>query len=225
MKKQFLYRALGIGLTSLMVTIPAQAHYLWSTVKPGDAPTFRLTFSDSPSDEIEGPLMEHVQKAQSWTPGGPDLKLTLKDGYLTSPLPANTTVAAAGYTWGAFQINNAPVFINFYSKGATNLATAATAVQLPVEIFARIDGDGLLLTVNKEGKPAPKAEVGVILPGEMEGETFTTNDEGQVRLTSRQTGIYSIWTSIDGNAPIVQHGKSYSRSREYSTLTFSVPAP
>jgi uncharacterized GH25 family protein len=224
MKNIQIARFLGIGASLLLPMASAHAHFLWGSVTPGAKPTYRLTISETPVEGTDADHLEQAKDSSAWLVGGNDLKLTNSNGLFVAPLTPGAKVVAAGYSWGAYpdKTKKSLYLLDLYAKAAVTEAGAATAANLPLEVFARRVGKEFISTVKSEGKPLAKAEVVVTAPGQKTEKTFKTDGNGRVRFAYTKAGLYTV-RAINVSTPRsgAHNGKHYSSVLGFSTLTFT----
>ncbi|RYG63831.1 hypothetical protein EON80_20400 [bacterium] len=224
MKKLQLPTILGLSAALLLPVTSAHAHFLWGHVTPGAEPTFRLSISEMPGEGTDADHIEQAKDSSAWLVGGKDLKLTNTEGLFVAPVAPDSKVIAAGYSWGAFPEKGKKTLylLDLYAKAAVTETAAATAANLPLEVFARRDGGQFVATVKSQNKPLAKAEVVVTSPDNKEEKTFTTDKNGSIRFPYTKSGLYTV-RAINVSTPRSgsHNGKQYSSVLGFSTLTFT----
>lgn len=222
MKKTHFTSLLGIGASLLISMTSANAHFLWGSVTEGPERAYCMTISETPL-EADDEHLEEAYDTSAWEVGGQNLKLTLQEGFLASPLAPTAKIVAAGFSWGVFpDKNKKPYLLDLYAKTAVTEAAAAESANLPVEVFARRDGKNIIATVKSIDEPLAQAEVVVTTPGDKEEKKFVTDSNGNVSFPFTQAGLYTV-RAINVVTPRTgaHNGKRYQTVHSYSTLTFT----
>lgn len=224
MKKTQLTFLLGIGASLLAPMTSANAHFLWGNVTAGPEPTYRLTISETPVEGTDADHIEQARDSSAWLVGDKDLKLTATEGFFVAPLTPTAKVVAAGYSWGVYpdEDKKGMHLLDLYAKAAATEAAAAESANLPLEVFARRDGNEFVATVKALGKNLSKAEVVVVSPDEKVEKTLTTDKKGSVRFPYTKAGLYTV-RAINVVTPRsgAHNGKAYTSVLGFSTLTFT----
>lgn len=225
MKRTHITSLLGIGASLLISMTAANAHFLWGNVTTGAEPTYHLTISETPVEATDADHIEQAKDSSAWVIGDKNLKLTDTEGRFVAPLPASAKVVAAGYSWGVYPNSKKPgsYLLDLYAKAAVAEAGAAQSAGLPLEVFARREGNEFIATVKAEDKRLAKAEVVVVSPDATEEKTLITNENGSVRFPYTKPGLYTVRViNVVTPRSGAHNGKHYTSVLGFSTLTFTV---
>ncbi|HZP82371.1 MAG TPA: DUF3386 family protein [Chthonomonadaceae bacterium] len=210
---------------SLLCAAPARAHFLWAQITRAPEPTLHLTFAEKPGEKTLDTLLPRIQEARVWTPDGAALTCNASAGALLSPLPQTARAAGAAQTWGVLDraAQGRGVFLlQYYAKAALDAEAAAETANLRVEVFAQKEGADWIVTVRRDGKAEPGAELTITAPGETGPMERRTDAKGEARFQMPQAGLCAIRAMVAEKEAGAHEGKAYTLKRYYSTLTFPV---
>jgi hypothetical protein len=211
----------------LLVSLPAQAHFLWADITSAPQPALHLTFSEDGTSPTSPRLLSRISSAKVWTAGVAPLTLAPTAGAQVAALPAAQHVAAAEETWGIYDASEAGLgtfLLRYYAKAANNTPAASSPMGLSVEVFAHRQGGQVLAQVSHDGKPAVGAEVWVAAPGATDQPILKTDAHGEVQFPVTASGKCRIRAMVAETVSGDYAGKKYTLIRDYSTLTFPVEA-
>jgi hypothetical protein len=209
-----------LAIAALALAVEARAHFLWLVVEPGSPPTANLTFGEGPDEKTQAVPVAKLAAAKARDASGRALALTANEGGYAGAL-GGSPVAGASETWGV--VDRGGVFLlEYYAKGASTLADASADMKLPVEIFAKPDGNRIAVSVRRGNQPVPTAPVRVHFPS---GQTadLTSDAAGNASFASAGGGVYGLRSRWIEEKKGESDGKPYGEIRHYATLTFALP--
>ncbi|MCE9530709.1 MAG: DUF4198 domain-containing protein [Planctomycetes bacterium] len=218
MKRLFL-----AALTTCLFVGAAPAHFVF-IVPDGDVAA-KVIFSDSLKpdgnvsiEKIENSKIFLIDAAGKESP----LKWAADKAYYKVEVPGNGSRIVFGVTdYGILQRGDTkPFWLKYHSKAIVGDIPAADKVKLgdrvPVEIVPIVDGKTIRFQALVAGKPHPKAEVSVMLPGD-KVENLTTDEKGLTQTFEKagQYGVRFRFTEAKGGE---EKGKKFEEVRNYATL-------
>lgn len=220
--KQPIFRATVALIGGLLLTAPAHAHFLWAQTND-DANQLSLYFGEGGEGVSTGVPADVIAKARAWKPNGSPLVTTLQSGAYRTPIDAATPVYGASQSWGVLDKSKegrGTFRLEYFAKAATDLGKAGWSAGLPVELFARREGNQVLVTFKRGAAPVAEAEITVVSPSDEKGFTVKTDASGQARFPLSDAGTYALRAvSVDDTAGEIE-GKKYPQTRNWTTLTF-----
>ncbi|BCM93741.1 hypothetical protein IAD21_05632 [Abditibacteriota bacterium] len=201
---------------------PAHAHLLWAQTSPQDG-QLRLYFGEGRDGITTGVKADVLSKVSAWAPDGKKLAPVLKGGAYCAPLGSTATVVGAHQSWGVLDRREGGrgIFrLEYFAKAATSLDKAGFGAKLPFELYARRNNDEALVTLKRDGKAVPDAEVTIVTPTNEEGTKVQTDVNGQVHFPVTSAGLYALRAVVVDQVPGELDGKKYPQTRAWTTLTF-----
>jgi hypothetical protein len=146
---------------------------------------------------------------------------------LRAHLPTQGPLVVAGkLDYGVLDRPDSPRFLlRHYSKAA-----AGTAAELnrmlplgtPIELLAKFDQEGVVLTVLLDGQPLAGMQLDVV-DADLAGEKLQTNGEGQVRFRPTAPSLYCTYVGHTLPTAGEHAGKDYKEIKQFATLSFEWP--
>lgn len=215
----------------LLSAIPARAHFVWVAVHNNSSgqPQAYVFFSELAAEDDEALLDKIAQtKVSARGIGGTTpLKLTKEasqgTGAWIGQLPEGGSGAlSARCHYGVLDKRGQVFLLEYYAKyldaAHPGFKAFARDESLPLDIVpGTAAGEKRPLTVVFQGKPVAGGEVVVLDPAGKE-EKLTTNDKGEVEITSGAKGVYSIRAKFEVEKPGSENGKEYKKVVHYCTL-------
>ena len=220
MKRMF--GAVVVGL--LMVTV-AEAHFVF-IVPDSSGTTAKVIFSDNlkPDERVN---IEKIAATKLRVIAGTEkpkpLTWKLDKAFYSLDLAGEGTRVVGGTTeYGVLQKGETPPFVlRYHSKAILGPVTGVEKPMLgeetPLEITASVQDGKLQFQAFLKGKPLPKAELTVIVPGEEESEVVVGDDQGQSKGFTK-VGTYAVRVKYEEKVAGEQGGKKYESIRHYATL-------
>ncbi len=223
----------------LALAQPAAAHFLWVDIKRGsgaDSAAAEVYFNEDAtagSARLAGKIAP--TKAYSYTARGEKSPLDLQlvsdadEGHLAARIVAgDSRNIAANYEYGVFRHDGHAVLLQYYAqhvdaRDAAELTALARAGELPLSIVPRRDGQDWVLDIAWQGKPAPGCEVVVSGP-DVNGEEFTSDEQGAVRLPGKYTGDFALRARKVVDKAGKKGDQEYGAEHYFTTLTTRLPA-
>jgi len=220
------------------VPATAKAHFLWIGLRGSDSNkgTACVYFNEDPTAG-SARLAKKIAPTKAWLrrPGGAptplDLRVVEQDetGQLEGAVDAQRPYCVdARFDYGVFKHDDHPVLLNYYARhveadSADQVASLATSEALPLAVSPRRDGEGLVIDVLWQGKPAAGCEVVVAAEGQ-DAQELTTDDKGQAKVAKAPKGDYAIRArKIEDKAGKLAD-QDYEATHHYATLTCKLNA-
>ncbi|MEM9379991.1 MAG: hypothetical protein AAGB93_08570 [Planctomycetota bacterium] len=208
-----------VGLAAAIgFALPAEAHFLWLSLRGGAERVAVLHFSEGRFDDTAPSLNATITKASLFHERDALLPKTEGSGY-SCPVEPSVTLAGSSMTYGLFERGGPPALLQYDAKGARDLAAAGRPMHLPVEIFARRDGSDLVLSVTHAGDPLAGSEVVVVQDGTLHGDELETDAKGEIRIPFPASPVFAARARyVDPTKKGTHDGRPYERLVRYSTL-------
>ncbi len=217
MNKFLTLSALPLVLTMIR---PAHAHFLWAQIDKSS----NLQLSLAEEQNEEGVASDKIQTSTAWNESGTSLKLEATKTTLKAPLDAKSVIAGAHIDYGVLDKSEAGrgiFLLEYHAKAARELAEAGHNARLKFELFARQDGENVLVTLKSGGKAVPDSTMQLYAPSSEEVE-IKTDANGQARFKPTKPGLYGLRASSEEKRNGELAGKKYGLVRHYTTITFPV---
>jgi uncharacterized GH25 family protein len=216
--------ALGVLATA------ASAHFPFLVpTEPGKG---KAVFSDFLKPDAEGVPVDKIANTKLVVIAdgkASDLPWTLDKtaNCYTYDVPGTGSRLVVGTTdYGVLQRGDSkPAWLRYHPKAvfgdipAADKATAGDRV--PLELVPIAEGGKVRFKALANGKPYPKAEVTVIVPGEEKKKILTTDDAGMTDAVDKP-GQYGAYVRLVEEKPGEQGGKKYDEVRHYATLVVTL---
>jgi uncharacterized GH25 family protein len=217
-------RVLAAIALGVLLPLAAQAHFPF-IVPSEDGSSAKVVFSDTllPDKQV---AIEKLAGAKMFLrdSGGKDFPLTWKkkDGFYEMNLPGKGSRTAYGVAdYGVLQKGDAKPFrLVYLPKAILGTPSKPIGEPLKVEIVPDTAGGKTRFQVFNSGKPAPEAEVTVLLPSD-EKKTAKTDKSGYTPAYEPK-GRYGVFARISEAKTGEFAGKKYDEIRYYATLVFDV---
>ncbi len=221
-------------LSVWLMTSPAQAHFIWLTLHPSDAPTeVHVHFSEEAAPDNPD-LLDRITGAKLWKSAGrrqepQALELTRTGDRLIAELPSSDSSGPVilKHTYGVLSKGGSePFLLNYYAKvdGSTLPAawqTVRDAERLPLEVSARVHGKQIRLQAFWQGSPQAAVTLRITGPDMAEPWEGTTDESGEVVVQLPESGLYSVLAKHEQQESGELEGKAYQSIRHYSTLSLT----
>lgn len=216
------------GLAALAIlSESASAHFTWLSIRGHGGSELHAHFSEGRFDNTVDGLGEALYRSAYRTEAGV-LSLEAVEhlgenaGFRTT-LPAmeegaHPTLVAGTLVYGIFGRGGPPSLLSYDSKGARTLADSARDMGLELEVFARREGDELVLFVEFRDEPLAGSEVVVVEGARGSESRFESDAKGEVRLPFPVSSAFSVRARAQEPAIGEYDGKAYERKLRYSTL-------
>ncbi|MBG84815.1 MAG: hypothetical protein CMJ40_09755 [Phycisphaerae bacterium] len=197
----------------------ACAHFLFAHVIRGSQPRVELHFAESAWDfSANDRMVSLMGSARSWHADGQTLEFESKPHAMVCPMESDQKIACSEFTYGLMS-RGETFLLRYHAKGVDGIEAAETNGGLHAEIVATPSEDGqLIVTVLSKGTPFPGAEIIVPTSG-MNTEEMTTDENGQIRINTPTTSLYSFRAMVPEERSGTHDGKPYELVRHYTTLT------
>jgi uncharacterized GH25 family protein len=177
-------RLLGVTLAGLVAVAAVQAHALY-VVTDGEKVT--VVFSDElkPDPRVKEDSWKKVDglklTARDAAGKATEVNTTRGEACLTCTVPAGTQIIHGQAAYGVSKHGDKPRLLTFHLKAAMNGASdkAATIGEgCPLEVVPVAADGKVKFRVLAAGKPVPKVEVSVMVPGQGEKAKESTDADG-----------------------------------------------
>jgi Protein of unknown function (DUF3386) len=223
---------LALTLVSLFaVSATARAHFLFIRIgEPAEAGrTVEVYFSEKA--EAGDPRFIHkVAGAQLTLQAAPGKfqPLTVREGAdrLRASLPAAGPVSVTGFLEYGVLKRETSFLLRYYPKALSGDPASLRGLQpdphAALEIDAKFDGDHVVLTLLRDGKPVPGAPFTTV-DDDLVNEEVKADAAGKATWKPPSPGFYCIYTKEVLKTPGEWKGKPYSEIREFATIAFRWP--
>lgn len=221
MKQILVYAAFAVA------PLTAHAHFMWLEL-PVEAPAqVHLRFTEEPQEKTREGMQEKAAPMQVQLPGGDPIAMASGEESLVGAVLEDATVVTGSLDYGILdksEEGRGKFLLVYHAKGVRSAADAEKPAGLPVELTAKRHGDTLLITVLKDGKSAPTAEIVATVPGSEEELKAVTDESGQATLTFKGEGWIGVRAMVADETPGEHKGEAYELTRSYTTLAIQVGA-
>lgn len=212
----------------------ARAHFIWILPPASAAADARMIFSDNLLPDKPALLVKIAQIPLYLRDGsGHETPIKTGDGAdcVLVPVAGKGPRSVGGYLLRGVHFephidNGKPFLVNYYPKLILGTDSLTVPMKpwpaLKMEILPTLAGDELRLDVLFQGKPAAKAQVGLLEPGTEKAKTFATDEAGQLMLKLTKNGIYGIRARHIEPIAGEHEGKKYEDTRHYATLVMEL---
>ncbi|RYG24041.1 DUF3386 family protein [bacterium] len=205
-------------LFSFAVPAVASADYIWAALEPSSK-TVVIGLQDWPGQRALN-LKERIPLVKAWT--APNRPITLKtdDTFLKGPVEGDRV--AVGLDYGAIDRKSQGrglFWLEYYAKAALTPEASQAKLGLPVELFAKVDGQGrTVVTVLHDGKPAAKAAIVADTGDKEKPFNGETGADGTITLPAI-SGPLAVRAFIRIEGAGTHDGKPYDFRKQYGSLT------
>lgn len=209
----------------------AQAHFLFiRIVAPTDGKRNAEVYFSDRADAGDPEFIEKIAHTRLWVQPAPGkfqvLDVKKGEDRLQAALPGKGSLMVIGECRYGVLPRKTPFLLRHFPKSMAG--TAAELNQLrpfekaPLEILARIEKDGLHLTVVHNGKPLPNAPINT-LALDLSGEKLQADAKGEFHLKLPRPGYYTVYTSRFSKEAGKLGDQKYEEIRDFATLSFPWP--
>lgn len=216
-------KSLLFACAALLACAPSHAHFMWLEIAPEAPGVVLLRFSEEVLEATPQDMQEKAAGMKVSTPAGAAIAMEYGEGAMHGRAPGDARSVIGTLDYGVLDREEAGAgkfMLKYHARAARDTNAAETAVGLPVNVSAVIDGETMTVTVDLEGKPVEGSELVVTLPHELAPVEAVTDAEGQATFTVKD----GDWVAIRAMVPETVSGKhgdqAYDRAVHYSTLTF-----
>jgi len=210
-----------IFLTPVFLAQTASAHFLWVSFDATKPHQVRFELAETPGDSPVPGIAGKAASVQGWLPNGRSLAIS-KD--LTASADG---VAGASLVYGILdrsEQNRGVFLLNYYAKAAADAKFAGTALGLRTEIVAEAKGGKLVLTTLLDKKPAPGAELNVLIANGQPVEA-KADAAGQFSVDWKAGQVVAARAMVAEAKQGEFEGKKYALVRNYATLAIGASGP
>lgn len=230
-------RRILAALAGLVLATAASAHFAY-VVPAADGSKVQVIFSDSleadlkvPIDKIAATTLFQIDSSGKATA----IKLTKGKHALSGALPGKEVRLIGGVSDYGFHQSKHTQFkavrLKYYPKAIVGQLAGADKILLGdkalVEIVPVAGNGKVRFKVLLKGKPLPRAEIGVLIPGETPYKGLT-DAKGLTEASFDKTGKYGVRARYIEPVAGEINGQKYEEVRHYGTLVLdfspSVPA-
>jgi len=220
-------RLFGAMLGVLVLATASQAHFVY-IVPNGTTGSAKVIFSDSlkPDERVNIEKIAATKLVIATPNAKPkpiEWKLEKAGSHYTVEVPGEGPRVVGGHTdYGVLQRGEAPAFwLRYYSKAVIGGPTVGDqpllGADVPLEIVTKLQGGKLVFQAFLQGKPLPKAEFDIMIPGEEEAKHVVADDEG-VTPAFEKPGTYAARVKFEAKTAGTHQAKKYESIRHFSTL-------
>jgi hypothetical protein len=210
----------------------ARAHFLFVRIgPPAEAGRWAEVFFSEQAEAGDPTFIRKIAHTRLWLQAAPGefrpLKVHKAADRLRAPVPASGSLAVVGVCeYGVLaRPKRTPFLLRHFPKAVAGTPEELNRLRptdkVPLEVVANFEGDGVRLTVLRDGKPVPWAELHTV-DSALKGEKLTADASGSVTWKPRP-GRYSVYTSFLTKARGTFGGKKYEEIRDFATLAFAWP--
>jgi hypothetical protein len=218
---------------AMLTTGAARAHFLFLHIgPPAEGGRMAEVYFSDHADAGDPKFVGKIAHTQLWLqePSGELRPLTVHQGTdrLRATLPAAGSLVIVGCCeYGVLvRPGQTPFLLRYYPKGMagdpTELQRRPPCGKTPVEIMGAVHGDEVRLTVLRDGKPVPGAELHTV-DIKLVNEKLLADSNGQASWRPKTPGRYAVYTHVTTPSAGELAGKKYAEIREYATLAFDWP--
>lgn len=209
----------------------AQGHFLFVRVTPpAEAGRGAEVYFSELAEAGDPTFINKIAHTQLWRQSKPGdfvpLKLHKLADRLRAPLPGSESVAVVGKCEYGVLARKVPFLLRHFPKAIAGIPAELNRMKsfdaVPLEIAARINGDGMQLTALKEGKPLADA-VFHIVTRELKTTTMKAGGDGSIAWKPAASGPYSIYIQDVKPQPGTFKNKKYEEIRDFATLALTWP--
>lgn len=198
----------------------ANAHFIWLELDADTPELLQVRFSEEPLEETTADLQAKAAPMAIHAADASPIATAIGEGALEGKAPADTPLVAGTIQYGVMDRGGEVYMLVYHAKGTRGAEPAAKASGLPVEIVGEVKDDALTITVLHDGKPVADSALVAVLPQELEHVEGKTDAAGQATFPLTEGGWVGIRAMVPVEGAGEHDGKTYERSRHYSTLTF-----
>jgi hypothetical protein len=227
MRSRLILSTLLIACTA----VPVQAHFLFIRIAGADGKRHAEVYFSDRADAGDPEYIDNIAHTKLWlqqTPGKFEPLAVMKgEDRLTAALPAEGTLAVIGECVYGVLPRKTPFLLRHYPKTIGGdpkiLATLRPSENVPMEILATVEKNGLRLRVLRNGKPFAQAPIST-LAEDLSGERSLKADEkGEFFMKLPRPGYYTVYTSHFAKVKGKLADQAYEEIRDFATLSFQWP--
>jgi hypothetical protein len=211
----------------------ARAHFLFIHIgPPAEAGRVAEVYFSELAEAGDPRFIEKVAHTQLWLQDAPGnfqpLKVHKAADRLRAFVPVSGSLAVVGVCeYGVLgRPKQTPFLLRHYPKAVAgdpkDLNLLRPRPEIPLEVVATFEGEQIIFTALREGKPLPGA-VFITVDTNLANEKLTAGSDGRATWKPPAPGKYSVYTRYDSKAAGELRGKKYEEVREFATLAFTWP--
>jgi hypothetical protein len=209
----------------------ARAHFLFIRIgEPAEAGRSVEVYFSEKAEAGDPRFIHKVAGAHLTlqTAAGKFQPLTVREGAdrLRAYLPAAGPVSVTGFLEYGVLKRETSFLLRYYPKAlsgdAASLRTMRPDPHAALEIDAKFDGNQVVFTLLRDGKPVPGAEFTTV-DDDLANEEFKADAAGKATWKPSSPGFYCVYTKSVLKTPGDWNGKPYSEIREFATIAFPWP--
>lgn len=221
-------------LVTLIVTLAAtqvHAHFLFiRIVSSGEGKRNAEVYFSDRADAGDPEFIDKITQTRLWlqATAGDFKPLVVKKGEdrLHAAVPDKGSVMVVGDCVYGVLARKTPFLLRHFPKTITgepaDLNRLAPYGKVPLEIFAKVEADGVRLTVMHNGKPLPKAPINT-LAEDLSGEKLEADAKGEFFFKLPRAGYYTVYSSHFSKQAGQLGEQKYEEIRDFATLSFPWP--
>jgi hypothetical protein len=222
-----------IASLSALPSIPAQAHFLFVRIlPPAEGGRAAEVYFSELAEAGDSRFIDKIAHTQLWlqsTPGKfSSLRVLKAPDRLRAWLPYTGSLVVVGECrYGVLaRPDQTPFLLRHYPKAIAGNPDELNKMEphgkLPLEIVAKIDGEGLHLMALRHGKPVPKAELTTV-DAKLNNVKLTADEEGRATWKPPAPGTYAVYTNVNTKEAGKVDDKPYEEIRDFATISFTWP--
>lgn len=226
-----MHRYFGLFLSLLLglaTAASAQAHFLFIAIVevPKGKQVAEVYFSDK-AEAGDPQFIDKIAGTKLWVQVKPGqfepLKTHKLKDRLSAPLPDTGNLAVVGICEYGVLPRKTPFLLRHFPKAITGTPTEVQKLKpfadVPLEIVSKQENGKMHLTVLKQGKPMPNAEI-YTLAKDLSGTKLKCDAAGSLTWAPPKAGWYMVYTSDFKKEAGTHQGKAYQEIRDFASLSF-----
>jgi hypothetical protein len=228
-------RVIGVlgGLAMcLALTAPVRGHFLFIALveRPGGGRVAEVYFSDN-AEAGDPQFIDKIAGTRLWLQDPPGkfepIKTQKLEDRLRAAVPEKGSYAVVGRCVYGVLPRQTPFLLRHFPKAVAGPPEEwqrfKPSAEVPLEILSTVDNGKLQLTVLRQGKPLPQAEIST-LAKDLSGERGLKCDaSGRLTWQPPKAGWYMVYTSDFRKEAGKEAGKDYAEIRDFASLSFFWP--
>jgi hypothetical protein len=210
----------------------ARAHFLFVRIgPPAEAGRWAEVFFSEQAEAGDPTFIKKIAHTRLWLQTAPGelrpLKVQKAADRLRAPVPTSGSIAVVGVCeYGVLaRPKRTPFLLRHFPRAVAGTPEELNRLRptdkVPLEVAATFSDDGVRLTVLREGKAVPGAELHTV-DSALKGEKLAADAGGSVTWKPRP-GRWSVYTSSLTKKAGTFGGKKYEEVRDFATLAFTWP--
>jgi hypothetical protein len=216
-----------------LLAAEARAHFLFIRIgPPAEAGRAAEVFFSEQAEAGDPRFVAKIAHTKLWLLNGAGKIEPLPVVKAADRLRAHLPVAGPVAVFGECQYGvlarpkKVPFLLRYYPKAVAGnpdeLNRMRECGKVPLEIVAKIEGERILLTALRNGKPVPRAVFHTV-DSSLGNEQLTADADGRATWKPSSPDTYSVYTSYTTKEAGKLGDQPYEETREFATLAFTWP--